>query len=380
METEARFLAVGAATLLAALAAVAFLIWLAGAGPARDTRAYDIVFDGVAGLGADADVLYSGLPVGRVTELSLYEEDPTRVRARIEVLEETPVTEGTVAQLATQGVTGLASVALSGGSGEPLEAEGREVPLIPSVRSPVQALFDETPNLVVESAALLRELQGFATPENQARVARILADLEGATAAVRRLAETAAPAADRIADASDALALAAADLRALAEPLGGAVASAEGAFDATAGAAARLDAALAAVEADLLPALPALAEGAEATLALARARLADLEGVAGAVAAVEGAGRAIEAAAREGLPALVAQAEAAAAALAALSADLAEGLPRLAARAEAAIVGAERNLDAVGRAAGDARGLVSSLDRLVRRIERNPASFFLGGR
>jgi phospholipid/cholesterol/gamma-HCH transport system substrate-binding protein len=375
METQARFLLIGAVTLAAALGVAAFVVWLAGVGPARETVAYDVVFDGVAGLDVDAEVVFSGLPVGRVTALALDGADPTRVRARIEVLDETPVTRGTVAQLGTQGVTGLSYVALSGGTGEPLDAPEGEVPTIPSVRSAVQALFDETPDVVAESAALLRELQGFATPDNQARVARILADLEGATAAVRTLAETAAPAAGRIADASDELALAAADLRALAAPLGEAVEAAEGAFTATAATAEGVDRALAAAE----PALPGLIERADAVLALAEMRLVELEGLPGAVAALEGAGRGVEAAARDDVPALAADARAAAASLAALSGELAEDLPRLTAQAGRLMSGADEDLDRVGRVTADIGRLVTTLDRIARRVERDPTGFILRG-
>jgi phospholipid/cholesterol/gamma-HCH transport system substrate-binding protein len=374
METEARFATIGALTLAAALAVAAFVVWLAGVGPARETVPYDVVFDGVAGLDLDAEVVFSGLPVGRVTRLGLDEADPRRVRVRVEVLSETPVTRGTTAQLGSQGVTGLAFVALSGGTGEPL-APVEGVPEIPSVRSPVQALFDDTPDVVAESAALLRELQGFATPDNQDRVAAILTDLQGATSAVRTLAETAAPAAERIADAADALAVASADLRGLTGPLGETVAAAEEAFDAVAATSARVDGALAAVE----PALPGLAERAEGTLALAEARLAEMEGLGDAVGAVAGAGRGIEAAAREDLPALTADARAAAASLAALSADLAEALPRLASRAERMVAGADEDLDRVGRAAMGVSQLAQSLDRLTRRIERDPTGFLLRG-
>lgn len=372
METEARYLAVGAATLAAAGAALAFVLWLAGTGLGRDTVTYDVVFDGVAGLDVDAEVVFSGLPVGRVTALALHEPDPTRVRARIKVLEETPVTEVTTAQLATQGVTGLSYVALSGGTGAPLPAPEDGVPTIPSVRSPVQALFEETPDVVAESAALLRELQGFATPGNQERVARILVDLEGATAAVRSLAETAAPAADRIAAAAEELAAAATDLRDLTAPLGEAASAAGSAFDATAGAARRVDGLLAEVDG----ALPGLLARTDAALAAAEARLAELDGLPDAVSAVASAGRSLDSALGADVPALAGEARAATASLAALTGRLAEDLPRLAARTERTVAGAGEDVD---RVATEISALVRSLERVVRRIERDPAGFVLRG-
>ena len=116
METKANYVLIGVFTLLGILGAVGLLLWLAKVEVDRQYAYYDILFSDVAGLGAASDVRYNGLPVGQVIDLSLDDDDSSQVRVRIEVGADTPVTSQTVAKLQAQGVTGVSYVALSGGA------------------------------------------------------------------------------------------------------------------------------------------------------------------------------------------------------------------------------------------------------------------------
>ena len=179
MEIKANYILIGAFTLAGLLAGLGFLVWLAGAQLDRRYALYDIYFDSVSGLSPSAEVRFDGLPVGQVIELDLAPEEPG-IRARIEVQAETPIKTDTVAQLQSQGVTGVGFVSLDGGSPEaPLLAavSEREVPVIESERSVLQTLTEDAPDLVTEAIALLQRLQGFAGPENQARVGNLLENL-----------------------------------------------------------------------------------------------------------------------------------------------------------------------------------------------------------
>ena len=116
METKANYVLIGVFTLLGMMGAIGLLLWFAKIEVDRQYAYYDILFEDVAGLAAASDVRYSGLPVGQVIDLALDENDPSRVRVSIEVDADTPVTTETVARLQAQGVTGVSYVALSGGS------------------------------------------------------------------------------------------------------------------------------------------------------------------------------------------------------------------------------------------------------------------------
>ncbi|WP_299593080.1 MlaD family protein [uncultured Tateyamaria sp.] len=118
METKANYVLIGVFTLLGAFGALALLLWLAKVEADRQYTYYDILFPDVAGLGTASDVRFNGVPVGQVIGLDLDEVDPSQVRVRVEVDADTPVSTQTVAKLQSQGVTGVSYVALSGGSAE----------------------------------------------------------------------------------------------------------------------------------------------------------------------------------------------------------------------------------------------------------------------
>ncbi|WP_019953959.1 MlaD family protein [Yoonia vestfoldensis] len=179
METRANFVLIGAFTLAAILGTLGFFIWLASVQLDRQYATYGILFDDVSGLDASGAVTYNGIAVGSVIGLRIYEEDPSKVFTVIQIDAATPVSTATVAQLQSQGVTGVAfiSLAVTDAQPEPLEDFSNGLPIIPSRRSTVQALVEDAPDLLAEARQLLQQAQVFAGSENQALVADILRNL-----------------------------------------------------------------------------------------------------------------------------------------------------------------------------------------------------------
>ncbi|TCM76784.1 MlaD family protein [Rhodovulum steppense] len=191
METRARFVLVGLVTILGLLAGLGFVLWLAKVQIDRTYAQYDIRFGTVAGLSQTGAVRYNGVDVGKVVSIALDRDDPSLVRVRIEVFASTPIRADTVATLASQGVTGVAFIALEGGSAdaEPLKrVPPADVPVIPSGRSVVQDLMITGPDLLAEATALIAEVRGFATPQNREAVAGLLANLADASGRIDALA------------------------------------------------------------------------------------------------------------------------------------------------------------------------------------------------
>jgi phospholipid/cholesterol/gamma-HCH transport system substrate-binding protein len=184
METRANYVLIGAVTVLGLLGLLGFALWLAKVEIDRQYAYYDVVFESVSGLDRAAVVRFNGLPVGQVVSLGFDEAEPTRVRVRLELSANTPVTTATRAMLESQGVTGVSYVSLSGGDAEsPLlrSVSREEVPEIPSELSVIQTLVEGAPDLVTQAVEVMRQLVEIVGPENQAYVAGILENLEAAS-------------------------------------------------------------------------------------------------------------------------------------------------------------------------------------------------------
>ncbi|WP_037312771.1 MlaD family protein [Ruegeria halocynthiae] len=179
METRANYILIGAFTLAGILGAFGFFLWLAKFEVSRQYAYYDVLFDNVSGLSAAGGVSYNGLPVGQVISLRLDDDDPSKVRVKLEVDADIPVTEETIAQLQSLGVTGVSYVELSGGS-----SKGKKLPqdsVIKSKRSTIQSLFEGAPKVLDEAVTLLENLNSVVDDKNRKAVSDILDNLASAS-------------------------------------------------------------------------------------------------------------------------------------------------------------------------------------------------------
>jgi phospholipid/cholesterol/gamma-HCH transport system substrate-binding protein len=133
METRARYALIGLFMLAVILGSFAFVYWLENKGGFGQREAYQIRFQGsVSGLLIGSAVLFNGIRVGEVTNLSLSADAPDQVIATIGVDPNTPINSDTQVGLETQGLTGGAAVTLRGGSAStPLApGEGGSPPML----------------------------------------------------------------------------------------------------------------------------------------------------------------------------------------------------------------------------------------------------------
>ncbi|GGC35242.1 hypothetical protein GCM10011371_23250 [Novosphingobium marinum] len=178
METRANHIIVGAVT-LALLAILAFfIVWIARLNEGEQNR-YDIFFkQSVDGLAKGSEVAYSGVPVGQVTQIELWDEDPSFVRVRISVKEDVPVLQGTTASI--QGsFTGVSDIQLEGAQkgAPPLTEPGPEgVPVIPTKRSGLGEILSNAPLLLERLATLTERLNMLLSDDNQRAISGILAN------------------------------------------------------------------------------------------------------------------------------------------------------------------------------------------------------------
>lgn len=126
MERNARIILVTTFIVISMIALIAFYRWVRGPDPEKLGVDTAILFDGsVSGLSIGSEVRYLGVPVGRVSSISLSREFPGRVDVVFGSRESLPPPERMVALLQAQGITGLSIIELRERSEE---APGFEVP------------------------------------------------------------------------------------------------------------------------------------------------------------------------------------------------------------------------------------------------------------
>lgn len=180
MEIKSNNVLIGAFTLAAIVGSFLFLLWVSGVQLNKQFAYYKIVFDGsVSGLSESGSVQYNGLPVGKVTDLHLMDNNPNKVVAIVEIDARTPVKEDSVAQLELSGLTGVAFIQLTGGSPDsaPLVAKPeQDYPVIRAAPSSLQDLLKSGPETLQNANELIKELHKLVA-ENQKSVNEALANL-----------------------------------------------------------------------------------------------------------------------------------------------------------------------------------------------------------
>lgn len=183
METRANYVWVGAITLLLLAALAAFIVWIVGLGTA-DRKQYDIFFpQAVEGLAEGSQVTFSGVPVGKVDEMNLWEEDPQFVQVRISVEEEVPILQGTTATVLGS-FTGVSTIQLDGArAGQPpITRPGRDgVPEIQPKAGGLGAILSSAPQLLENLSNLTERLTEVLSPRNQRSIEGILANTDRMT-------------------------------------------------------------------------------------------------------------------------------------------------------------------------------------------------------
>lgn len=117
METRANYVLIGLFTLAVVAGVFGFIYWFQNIGGTGERAFYRIVFDGsVSGLRTGASVLFNGIRVGEVTGLTLDPAKPQQVTANLSIDKSVAVRKDTQIGLEFQGLTGIASVSLKGGS------------------------------------------------------------------------------------------------------------------------------------------------------------------------------------------------------------------------------------------------------------------------
>ncbi|MDE2579266.1 MAG: MCE family protein [Hyphomicrobiales bacterium] len=184
METRANYALIGAFTLGVIAAAFLFVYWFAGPARSQARTPYDVIFTGsVSGLSKGASVNFNGIRVGDVTRLSLNKDEPSQVIARIDVDRSTPINSETKARLETQGLTGVAAIALSSGgpNGIPLPPDQEtHVPVLPGEPSQIQNLLEVAQRIADQVGSFTEKANSF-IDQNSGSIAATVRNAETLT-------------------------------------------------------------------------------------------------------------------------------------------------------------------------------------------------------
>lgn len=164
METRANYALIGGFTVAVIISIFLFILWFSGTNRPEATAGYRVLFNGsISGLSRGGAVLFNGVRVGEVTHIDLAPSDPSQVEALIAIDARVPVRADTKARLEYQGFTGVASLALTGGSPEaqPLPTPPDGGPgIIHADRSDFQDLIESARRIASQASDFLEKANG----------------------------------------------------------------------------------------------------------------------------------------------------------------------------------------------------------------------------
>lgn len=150
MDFKANYPVVGAFVIILGVVGVVLTLWLSSRGGGRYYEKYMVFMDeSVYGLAENTPVKFNGVDVGFVRTIRLNPKNYQQVVLVLDIDEEVPVTEMTVATLKSQGITGLTYIGL--------EAEMPNAPLVKKKKGEPYPVIKSSPSFLVRLDSMLQE-------------------------------------------------------------------------------------------------------------------------------------------------------------------------------------------------------------------------------
>lgn len=181
METRAHYVAVGAFVLTMIVLAFAAVLWLGRSELTTQYARYDIYFVGpVSGLRVGAAVEYSGVPVGKVSEIKLDPANVEQIRVTVEIDASVAIKTDAAAAVESNLLSGVSYIQIVGGTQDApllLPQAGQRYAVIRSHRSRFASVAARAPQLLEKASDTLDYLNDLLDEKNRRAVGEILENL-----------------------------------------------------------------------------------------------------------------------------------------------------------------------------------------------------------
>lgn len=178
MNNKTNYTLVGILVLFGFILVSGFSYWLLKPTVKDETRKYSIYFsESVLGLNIDAPVKYRGISVGKVTSLEINPKNSEEVEVIITILNSTPIKSSTVAQLTSQGITGLSYINLNLGDNNAPNLEvkdGQKYPVIQTAPSFFNRFETQLGSVSNSLTQTLNKTEELLNAENQKQISLVL--------------------------------------------------------------------------------------------------------------------------------------------------------------------------------------------------------------
>jgi len=189
MDSKANYTAVGGYVLGFIALIIAFIVWVAGVGFHERSKVIDIVFSRVSGLKEGAHVKYQGVVIGRVETIEINHKNPQEIIVEVSVSPKVPIKRDVTASIEQQGITGVASIQLAGGTPEAPELrreKGQENPTIYGKSSQLDKAIDNAPEVLNDISSLTSDMKEVVSEDNREALRDILSNLKDLTGGLKK--------------------------------------------------------------------------------------------------------------------------------------------------------------------------------------------------
>lgn len=190
MESRTSYTIVGLFIFLLGAGAAGFALWMGKYNNKKEfAYYYTYMEESVAGLPPDGAVKYMGVNIGKVKEIHIDPNDPTRIRLLLQIPKDFPLREGMYAMLNFTGITGIAYIEIIGGKkGAPvIKSEPGKIPVIPSKPSTLAQIGTSVSDLAVQISKALDRLNTAFSEENIKHLSNTLANIDDSSSSLKKI-------------------------------------------------------------------------------------------------------------------------------------------------------------------------------------------------